>query len=80
MKHSFIFYSPFFLNTTKIESGKMLVYDPVSFNKNITKNAFLGEKILKEFSVIYERFDRMMRENLNFEDGDNLVSKIFAII
>ena len=57
----------------------MLVYDPVSFNKNITKNAYLGEKILKEFSEIYERFDRMMKENIILEDSENFVGKIFSM-
>lgn len=36
------------------EKGKFLVYDPVIYHKNITKNAYLSEKILIKFKACFE--------------------------
>ena len=81
----FSYFSPFFQISPKIEKekGKLLVYDPVTFNKNITKNAYLSEKILVKFKNCFDylhriRMDfrkRTYKSNLN---ASNVFKEMFT--
>lgn len=57
----------------------MLIYDPVTFNKNITKNAYLAENILNEVRNVFGKFDSLIKNNENIDENENLVRRLYGI-
>lgn len=47
------------------EFGKLIIYEPITNSKSLALNTFLIDKILNEFSNVYDRIEKFKEE---FED------------
>lgn len=63
------------------EKGKLLVYDPVIYLKNITKNAYLSQKILEKFKACFEYLNDIrwsLRKNPMKPKPGNIFKEMFT--